>query len=365
MTITSLDTHGAPPRATSPAARGNGAVRAWLWTVAFLVMAMVVVGGATRMTESGLSITEWKPIHGVVPPLSDAEWQEEFEKYQQIPQYQVMNSDMTLDGFKTIFWWEWAHRLLGRAIGFVFLVPFLYFAATGAIPRDMRGRIGLLFVLGGLQGAVGWWMVASGLTERTEVSQLRLAIHLTFACVILVATIAAAERLRPPARGPAEPDRLGRGARLLVLLLLAQVFLGGLVAGLRAGLIYNTWPLMEGQIVPAGLLSMSPWWLNFFENHLTVQFVHRIGAYVLIAAVLWHFLIVRQWALYGSTVRSAALLVAAVLAQAVIGIVTLLLVVPIEMGLLHQGFAVVVLAVATVHAVRLVGRGVPLARASA
>ncbi|ODN69013.1 COX15/CtaA family protein [Methylobrevis pamukkalensis] len=333
---------------------GRRAVRLWLWIVALGVVAMVIVGGATRMTESGLSITEWKPIHGVIPPLSQAEWDEEFLKYQQIPQFHQLNSDMTLDGFKTIFWWEWAHRLLGRLIGVVFLVPFLAFAARGWIRRDMLPRIGLLFVLGGLQGAIGWWMVASGLSERTEVSQYRLAVHLTLACFILMATVWIAESFRGPGRVSfAEPKALRRTAKLLVGLILAQIFLGGLVAGLRAGLVYNTWPLMDGALIPDGLMFMSPGWVNFFENHLTVQFVHRCGAYLLLAVAVFHVLQVRSQALDPASVRRAVLVLGAILVQAIIGIATLVMVVPIELGLLHQGAAAIVLIIATIHAHRL------------
>jgi cytochrome c oxidase assembly protein subunit 15 len=337
--------------------RGEGAVRAWLWTIALFVLAMVVVGGATRLTQSGLSITEWKPIHGVIPPLSEAEWMEEFDKYRQIPEYQQINKGMSLAEFQFIFWWEWSHRLLGRLIGVVFLVPFLFFAVRGDISRPMLPKIGLLFVLGGLQGAIGWWMVASGLVERTDVSQYRLAVHLTLACVIFAATVWIAEGLRA-ARSPlAESAGIRRGAVVLVYAVLAQIFLGGLVAGLDAGYVYNTWPLMEGQLVPEGLLFQSPWWINFFENHMTVQFVHRIGAYAVLALAVLHLLHARRDALDPSTVRRAGLVVGLVLVQAAIGIATLLAVVPLSLALLHQFAAVIVLAAATVHARRTADGG--------
>ncbi|WP_245884267.1 COX15/CtaA family protein [Hartmannibacter diazotrophicus] len=334
-------------------ARARRAVRIWLWTIAIFIVAMVIVGGATRMTESGLSITEWKPIHGVIPPLSEAEWQEEFLKYQKIPQYSQMNADMTLSGFKTIFWWEWAHRLLGRSIGLVFIVPFAVFAMRGWIRGGMLPRIGVLFVLGGLQGAVGWWMVASGLVERTEVSQYRLAIHLTFACAILAATVWIAEGYREGRFAIRENHALRRFAGFLVLLVLGQIFLGGLVAGLRAGLIYNTWPLMDGSLLPDGLWTMAPAWLNFFENHKTVQFVHRLGAYTVLAMAILHYIQAHGEAMASETIRRSGWLVLAIMTQAVIGIVTLLLVVPIELGLLHQAAAVGVLVLATAHWRRL------------
>src|ERR1700691_6624580 len=217
------------------------AIRLWLYAVAALVLAMVLVGGATRLTESGLSITEWRPVMGVVPPISDSAWQEGFAKYQAIPQYKALNAGMSLAGFKVIYWWEWTHRLLGRVIGVAFLLPFLWFLWRGWIPRELRPRLWFIFVLGALQGAVGWWMVASGLSERIEVSQYRLATHLVLACVIYVALIWTAQRLgeRPAAPLPA---RIRATAFGLLILVLAQIYLGALVAGLRAGYIYNTWP---------------------------------------------------------------------------------------------------------------------------
>ena len=264
--------------------RDRGAIRIWLLAVAALVLAMVVVGGATRLTESGLSITEWQPVAGALPPLSDAQWELQFEKYKAIPQYQALNSGMSLDAFKTIFWWEWTHRLLGRLIGAAFLLPFLWFLARGRVEARLRPRLWMLFGLGALQGAVGWWMVASGLAERVEVSQYRLAFHLTLAGLIYVALLWTAQGLAP--RSPPVPSRLRVSAKLLLGLVLAQIYLGALVAGLRAGLIYNTWPLIDGHLVPAAsqLLFNEPWWRNFFENPLTVQFDHRLVAYALLAA---------------------------------------------------------------------------------
>lgn len=337
--------------------RGEGAVRAWLWTVAILIIVMVVVGGATRLTQSGLSITEWKPIHGVIPPLNDAEWQEEFLKYQQIPEYQQINKGMSLTEFQFIFWWEWSHRLLGRFIGVVFLVPFVAFAAAGWIRRDMLPRIGALFVLGGLQGTVGWWMVASGLVERTDVSQYRLAVHLTLACFILAATVWIAESFRPKRSRLTESRSLVVGARVVVVALLAQIFLGGLVAGLDAGYVYNTWPLMDGKLVPDGLLFQSPWWVNFFENHLTVQFVHRIAAYLVLAIVVAHAVQAWRDALDPGVERRALLVAALVVLQACIGIATLLSVVDLHLALTHQFMAAVVLTIATVHARRTTDGG--------
>jgi cytochrome c oxidase assembly protein subunit 15 len=341
------------PSSAVPSLAAERAIRAWLWTVALFVVAMVVVGGATRLTESGLSITEWKPVMGVFPPFTEAQWLVEFEKYRQIPEYQQINKGMSLADFQYIYWWEWGHRLLGRLIGFVFLVPFLVFTARGWISRPMLPRLVLLFVLGGLQGAVGWWMVASGLTERTDVSQYRLATHLTLACIILAATVWIAEGFGRRGLSFSEATVLRRLSVALVGLTLLQIFLGGLVAGLDAGWVYNTWPLMEGRVVPDGLLFLSPWWINAFENHMTVQFIHRMGAYALLALAAANVVWVYARALERDTIRRSLLILALMLAQAAIGILTLLFVVPLPLALLHQAMAAVVLIVVTVHARRL------------
>jgi cytochrome c oxidase assembly protein subunit 15 len=336
-----------------PNVAGERAVRIWLWVVALFVVAMIVVGGATRLTESGLSITEWKPVMGIIPPLTEADWLVEFEKYRQIPEYREINRGMSLSDFQFIYWWEWGHRLLGRTVGFVFLIPFLVFAARGWISRPMLPRLGLLFALGGLQGAVGWWMVASGLTERTDVSQYRLATHLTLACVILAATVWFAEGFRERRLRFSEAPVLRRLAAALVGLTLVQIFLGGLVAGLDAGWVYNTWPLMDGALVPDGLLFMDPWWINAFENHMTVQFVHRVGAYALLALAAVNLAVAYARALERDTIRRSMLLLWLVVAQAAVGILTLLFVVPLSLAMLHQFTAAIVLIVATVHARRL------------
>lgn len=325
-------------------------IRLWLWAVAALVVSLVLVGGATRLTESGLSIVEWRPVTGVLPPLTAAAWQSEFAKYQTIPQYIARNAGMSLAAFQTIYWWEWTHRLLGRLVGVAFLLPFLFFLWRGWVEPGQRGRLWLIFGLGALQGAVGWWMVASGLADRTEVSQYRLATHLLLACLILTALVWTAQRTgRKPE--PA-PGRIRVTAVALVVLALLQIYLGALVAGLRAGLIYNTWPLIDGRFVPdaARLWFDAPWWRNLFENTLTVQFDHRMVAYGLCALALLHAadaVTVRAGA------RSALALAAAVILQACLGILTLLNQAPLGLALLHQAGAVVVLVVAVVHAAAL------------
>ncbi len=328
--------------------RDRAMVRAWLAVVAVMIVAMVVVGGATRLTHSGLSITEWQPIHGVIPPLDRAQWQEEFLKYQQIPEYLELNRGMTLSEFQGIFWWEWSHRLLGRLIGVVVLLPLIAFWVTGRIEPRLKPRLVALFLLGGLQGAVGWWMVKSGLSLRTDVSQYRLAIHLTFAAAILAYTVWLARGLAP---SPLSGSRLRlRGvAVLLVGLTFLQIFLGGLVAGLDAGLSYNTWPLMDGGLVPSGLFVQSPWWRNLFENVATVQFDHRLGAYVLFAVAWAHV-----WQTRATPYMRAALGLALLVSlQATLGIATLLMVVPLDVALTHQFGAMIVLIATVVHLRRM------------
>ena len=340
--MTAATEHLAGTRLRDPA-RDRGWVRTWLYAVALMIVVMVVVGGATRLTHSGLSITEWQPIHGVIPPLDAAQWQDEFDRYQQIPEYQLLNRGMTLDEFKGIFWWEWGHRLLGRAIGVVFLLPLLFFIATGRIEKALIPRLVGIFVLGGLQGAIGWWMVASGLEVRTDVSQYRLAIHLTFACVLLAAILWVARGLA--GRRTATTPLLRRTATATVVLVFLQIFLGGLVAGLEAGLIANTWPLMDGSAVPSGLFSMEPVWRNFFENPLTAQFDHRLVAYVVLGVAVVQFFLAR-----GSRhARRATTLAGLVLVQACLGIATLLFAVPLPLALLHQFGAVAVLSHAVLN----------------
>lgn len=332
-------------------------IRLWLLIVAALVIGTLIVGGATRLTESGLSIVEWKPVTGVLPPLTDAQWAAEFQKYKQIPQYQQVNRGMSLSEFKTIFWWEWAHRLLGRTIGIVFLVPFLFFLWRGWVGPGLRGRLWFLFALGGIQGAVGWWMVSSGLADRVSVSQYRLAFHMTLACVILAAIVWTITRLKPIAPIAASP-RLRTSAGILVMLTLLQIYLGALVAGLDAGLIFNTWPLIDGSFIPAAnrLWFDTPLWRNVFENTLTVQFNHRMVAYLLLAFGIWHAVAVTRSSADRTAKGLAHAYAMLLVVQAGIGIATLLLMVPLHLALTHQLVAIVLLIIATVHASRLLAR---------
>jgi cytochrome c oxidase assembly protein subunit 15 len=324
------------------------AIAVWLGCVAALVFLMVVVGGLTRLTESGLSITEWKPVTGALPPMSEEHWQAEFELYRQIPQYQLINKGMSLAEFKTIYWWEWSHRFLGRLIGFAFFVPFVWFLIRRRIESALVPRLVLLFILGGLQGVLGWWMVKSGLTERTEVSQYRLAAHLGLAALVYGALLWTVLDLT---RGKATRALSGiaKAALALVAFVFLQTILGAFVAGIRAGLVYNSWPLMDGALVPRGLFAMSPAWHNFFESHLTVQFQHRIAAYLLALAALWHWWAARKTAV----ADSAGLVLLAIVLQALLGIWTLLWVVPIPLGAAHQAGAMIVLTAALVHAHRV------------
>ena len=332
------------------------AVRAWLFSVAALIAIIVLVGGATRLTESGLSIVEWKPVTGTLPPLDQAQWEQAFEAYRQIPQYRQLNAGMTLSEFKTIFWWEWSHRLLGRVIGVVYLLPFLYFLWRGGMGAELKRRLWLIFGLGALQGAVGWWMVASGLSERIEVSQYRLATHMVLALLIFAAVVWTLRRLseRPSL---VVSLRLKITSAALLVLTFAQLYLGALVAGLRAGLIYNTWPDIDGAFIPSGarLWFEQPCWRNLFENTLTVQFEHRMTAYALFAIALLHAFdaIVSR---AGAAARGALWLAAAVTLQALLGILTLINQVPLAFALSHQAVAILVLTLAVLQAERLAGR---------
>lgn len=316
------------------------AVGIWLLVVAAMIAAMVVVGGLTRLTGSGLSITEWHPVTGVIPPLNHAQWMAEFARYKHIPQYKLENRGMSLSDFQGIYWWEWTHRLLGRTIGAVFLLPFLFFAWRGDIPRSRYKQMIVLFLLGGLQGLIGWWMVKSGLEVRVSVSQYRLAIHLGFAIILLGAILwVALEFLRPK---PAQPGK-GRGALAFIVLVYIQMLLGALVAGLHAGLIYNTWPSMDGRFLPENPFFHSPWWINFFEDPGLAQFDHRIGAYLvaLAAVALW---LMAKWSR-----KTATLVLVIVAVQITLGILTLLNQVPIPLAALHQITAVALYCAAVWH----------------
>ncbi|HQR12118.1 MAG TPA: COX15/CtaA family protein [Casimicrobiaceae bacterium] len=350
----------------SPAGLGDGSVRAghavaaWLFICCALVFAMVVVGGVTRLTHSGLSITEWQPIVGTLPPMSAADWDSAFSKYQLTPEYQQVNRGMQLAEFQRIFWWEYFHRLLGRLIGVAFLVPFLWFLARRRIPPGYGMRFAGIFALGAAQGALGWYMVRSGLVDDPRVSQFRLTAHLGLAFLIFAAMLWCALSLISRSSGShaaAKSDFSGTGrlATAVACLVFVQVLAGGMVAGIHAGYAYNTFPLMNGAIVPAEIMMLDPWWKNFSYNMATVQFDHRLLAWILAAAVpvLW-WKVVRNADVSTAARVGAHLLLAMLAVQLALGVLTLIHVVPVPLAALHQAGAVLLFALAVnlAHALR-------------
>jgi cytochrome c oxidase assembly protein subunit 15 len=335
--------------AISPSRR---AVGWWLIIVAALIAAMVIIGGLTRLTGSGLSITEWRPVTGIVPPSTELGWQHEFAKYQRIPQYRLENRGMTLAQFKSIYWWEWTHRLLGRLIGVVFLLPFLFFAWTGAIGRKAIPRMLTLFALGGLQGLIGWWMVQSGLETRVSVSQYRLAIHLGAALLLFAAVFWTALEYLHASLLQSTGHLRYRGVAFAILVYL-QMLLGALVAGLHAGLIYNTWPSMNGRVAPEHPFFGIPWWSNFFDNPGLAQFDHRLGAYAVAASALALWWIAVRENLKGPALVSVYAIVFIATIQIALGIGTLLNQAPLVLSALHQVTALTLFAASLWHAFEL------------
>jgi cytochrome c oxidase assembly protein subunit 15 len=336
----------ARPLATIPTASRPVAI--WLFVVAAMVFGMVILGGSTRLTNSGLSITEWKPITGALPPLSPAAWLAEFHNYQRIPQFKVMNPDMTLGGFKTIYWWEWSHRLLGRVIGLAFAAPFFLFLATRRLPRRLVWRCWVLLGLGGMQGFVGWWMVASGLSQRTEVAPERLTTHLGLALIVFCGLVWTGLEAwaGPSPTGARARSSWPAVAAGLAVLVFCQILLGGLVAGNRAGLIYNDWPLYAGQLWPAAYRD-GGFWHTTLHSLAAVQAHHRMVAYLLFA-LTWIAAIaaIRSKSLPRPVGMLALLLAALVTVQAVLGVGTLMMQVPLGMAVAHQATAALVLAAA-------------------
>ncbi|MBY5975590.1 COX15/CtaA family protein [Phaeobacter italicus] len=338
----------AQPGGIDRARRGaRGAIRAWLSVLFALVVAMIVVGGLTRLTDSGLSITEWRPVTGAIPPLSEADWQAEFEKYKQIDQWRIQNQWMQLEDFKVIYWWEWGHRQLGRVIGLIWAVGFLGFAVARQIPVGWAGKLLLLGLLGGLQGGIGWWMVASGVTQgegMTAVASYRLATHLGLAFVILgviswyMFQLGREERDLMQARRAKESKLFSLSTGLLHFSFL-QIILGALVAGIDAGRSYTDWPLMGGQIIPPDPFMIEPLWKNFFENPGLVQFIHRVSGYLLLAFGVVVWLRGRNSA-HPRTQFAFNAVFAALLLQMVLGIVTVLYAAPWQIAILHQLMAV-------------------------
>jgi heme a synthase len=324
-------------------------LRMWLWSIAALTLCVLIVGGVTRLTQSGLSIVDWQPLMGVVPPLTDAQWQEKFDLYRQYPEYQLLRRGMTLDEFRFIFFWEYLHRLAARMIGVVFLVPFIYFAVRRRLNRQLAVRALGLFALGAAQGVLGWIMVRSGLVDRPSVSHYRLAAHLSLAFVIFGAAVwlardLALDRARA-ALAAATRRTLLRGVAVVGALLAVQVVWGAFVAGLRAGKMYNTFPLMGGRLVPREVAALEPLWQNFVANPVTVQWTHRVLGTLLAAGVVWLHLAVVRTDIAGLSRRFSTALLALVVVQYLLGVATLLLAVPVALGVLHQVAAMVVFGV--------------------
>ena len=334
------------PSAARPRALAN-----WLFFVAALIVLMVVIGGVTRLTESGLSITQWKPVSGIVPPLNDAQWQAEFVNYKRIPEYQQLNQGMTLAGFKAIFFWEYLHRLLGRLIGVAFALPLLWFAARRQIPRGFGWRLVALLALGGLQGAIGWWMVKSGLTVRTDVSHIRLAVHLLVALFTLAGIVWTALDLRALFRHPqARPAHLTALGALTGAILFVQLLFGALVAGLNAGLVTDQWPLMNGRFFPGPTVEGRPFYDALFNDPAIVHFVHRWWAWVAVAA-----LVMLARATRDVDRRASIAIHSAFGLQILLGIATVMSGVNITLAALHQ-LTGALLVIATVWGMHTVGR---------
>jgi cytochrome c oxidase assembly protein subunit 15 len=322
-------------------------VAIWLWTAAVLVFAMVVVGGVTRLTGSGLSITEWKPIMGALPPMTHADWMEAFDKYKAIPQYQQINAGMSLAEFQGIFFWEWFHRLLGRLIGVVFTLPLVVFLLMRKLPRRLIARCVILLGLGGLQGLIGWWMVTSGLSERVDVAPERLATHLGLALIIFMGLIWTGLEAWNGEEHSRSPEGWSRGAALLLGAVFIQCLLGGLVAGAKAGFVYTDWPLMNGAVFPP--VEWGKGALAFLHDQALVQFNHRIWAYGLLIGGTVYAVQAWRWRVSEGLGAGAFAVAAALWLQAILGVVTLMHAVPLWLGALHQAGAALVLATATVN----------------
>ena len=338
-----LDSH------TASIDSNHKAIAVWLLICCATIFGMIILGGVTRLTGSGLSMVEWAPIMGILPPLNQAEWQETFLLYQQFPEYQLKNFHMTLDDFKSIFWFEYGHRLLGRSIGIIFLLPFLFFLFRGKIEKALTPKLIIMFVLGGLQGLMGWYMVKSGLINDPHVSQYRLTAHLGLAVVIYTYMFWVALGLLYPKMNDISQNvdnKIGRLALIITGIVVITILSGGFVAGTRAGFAFNTFPLMDGRLIPAGLFDQSPLWRNFFENIVTVQFDHRVLATLLFIMIPVFWLKAGKIELQPLARTGRHLLLAALALQIMLGISTLLLVVPVALAAAHQAGAIILLTAA-------------------
>ncbi|PKL79608.1 MAG: heme A synthase [Candidatus Melainabacteria bacterium HGW-Melainabacteria-1] len=320
----------------SPSKQAERSVEIWLWVLIFLIFSMVLLGGITRLTHSGLSIVEWKPLMGAIPPLSQGDWLVLFHRYQAFPEYQLINQHMTLEGFQAIFYLEYFHRLLGRLIGLVFLLPLLYFALKKILTVQATLKLGGIFLLGGLQGAMGWYMVQSGLVDIPRVSPYRLTAHLLLALLLIGLLLRQAFLRRNP-----QPGKLHPFSTTVLVLLVLMIALGGFVAGNKAGLAFNTFPLMQGRLIPADLYTLQPWWRDCFENLATVQFHHRLLGWLLLGLMpVYAFWLGKRAPILR---RSAILLASLTLFQFSLGVFTLLYKVPVNLAAAHQGGGVLLL----------------------
>jgi cytochrome c oxidase assembly protein subunit 15 len=311
-------------------------VGVWLLSGCFLIFCMVIIGGITRLTGSGLSITEWKPIMGAIPPLNENEWQAAFDKYKQIPQFQKINFSFTLDEFKSIFWWEFIHRLIGRLIGVVFIVPFLWFYFRKMLDKSTVQKALFLFLLGALQGVIGWLMVQSGLTERTSVSHIRLAIHLITAFITFGFTLYFALEILGRKLEIRQNNSLLKFIWILFFVINLQIIYGAFVAGMHAGKIYNTFPLMNGSVIPGGVMALEPRWINFFDNASLVQFIHRLLALIIFifTCVFVYKSSIKELSVFQK--RAIKIFVSVLVLQILLGICTLLTTVNIYLAIFHQ-----------------------------
>ncbi len=318
------------------------AIAIWLFICCATIFAMVILGGVTRLTGSGLSMVEWEPLMGILPPLSHAQWQDTFSLYQQFPEFKLRNYSMNLEEFKSIFWFEYSHRLLGRAIGLIFIIPLLYFIIAGKIKKSLIPKLVGMFVLGGLQGLMGWYMVKSGLVQDPHVSQYRLTAHLALAFIVYAYIFwVALDLFFAPQNNPGKTitDGLKRFSLLLTVFLFITILSGGFVAGLKAGYAFNTFPLMDGRLVPESIFALSPVWKNFFENIATVQFDHRLMATLLFIIVPLFWLSALRQDIPARARIGVHLLLAMLGIQITLGISTLLLYVPVPLAAAHQGGA--------------------------
>ncbi len=323
-------------------------VATWLFIVAAVIFFMIILGGATRLTHSGLSMVDWKPIMGVIPPLNEIQWMQAFKHYQEFPEYQKLNIGMSLDEFKSIFYFEYSHRVLGRLIGLIFLIPFLFFWFAGRIRRKMLPQMITMFILGGLQGVLGWYMVKSGLVNDPQVSQYRLTAHLIAAVMIFSYILWVAFGLLQQGRelvNTAQGRTLYRYSLALTGLVVFMISTGGFVAGTKAGYAYNTFPLMEGKFIPDGMYTLVPFWLNWFENITTIQFNHRMTAYLLLVIVPVFSFALRRLAITRKSSQAAHFLLAMLVIQVTLGVTTLIFNMPVPVAVAHQGGAMILLSI--------------------